>query len=224
MIRLVVVCFFTSLATLDAQIPNVLALAPYGQFIANMDNYVFIVMQRDEPLKAEEIIAEFSRVRYGPVIDTLDVMENGEGFTIRSNQQIGWVKFKVKWQDTVLNALSPPILIRYIPAVAKLSNHRAGEDKSMPAGEMKAQFGLYCAIECCGFDAKCTIESFEMYRISKDNLAERTFNKGPVFQEEAKRILANTQPGDLFLFRKIFYLTPGTPFAQPAEDMTFVIE
>ena len=74
MIRLVVFCFFSSLATLEAQIPNVLALAPYGQFIANMDNYVFIVMQKDEPLKAEEIIAEFSRMRYGPTV-----------FPIRSN-------------------------------------------------------------------------------------------------------------------------------------------
>ena len=93
----------------------------------------------------------------------------------------------------------------------------------MPNGEFKAQQGVAAVLDGFDFDAKCEIESFEVYRQAKRADAVSMKNTGARFSG-ARQLVDMAVPGDLFYFDEIKARCPGDAAGRKINSMTWKIK
>lgn len=110
-----------------------------------------------------------------------------------------------------------------IRAVIRVSMIEANSERKMSAKELKSQRRLVATVECCGLDTKCAISEFELIKIGMDNNVSRVKNVGEEFEERSYNLIRTAEPGDIYIFRNIYYRCPGSG-KERAEDMIFELE
>ncbi len=183
-----------------------------------VDNSISIVVNQDEPIELEQVSAEI----YGLEGEqdesyTATIRKEGSMFVVRINKGMICI-LKVKTKNGVVKK---EFHVSAIKPVIRLGKHR---NTALKNGEFKAQGGLIAFVECCGFDARCDVKSFEVLRITAQDQLFRASNVGGKFTEAALLLIRAAQPGDVFLFRKIMYRCPGDKDALQDDDFTIEIE
>lgn len=186
--------------------------------IAKIDNPIRIIAQQKEPVSISQLTATFQG--YDSEKEPIEIVE-GKGYFIINPDSIGIVEIHVTVGDTVETKI---LRVKPIEAVGRLGIHKANSDTKIGVGEFKAQMGIIANIECCGFDAKCSVFGFQIIRISNRNQVERIINKGGRFEEETREIIMKAESGDIYIFRQIKYKCPGSEKSQRLDDMIFEIE
>ena len=102
-----------------------------------------------------------------------------------------------------------------------LGAKRGGE---MKATEFRAQQGIYAQINCCGFDAKCQMVSYEVTRIDAQKSKTRMTNTGARFTPEVRPLIDRAQAGDTYIFSEANVRCPGDKVARILGPMTFKIK
>ncbi|MBK8405258.1 MAG: hypothetical protein IPL25_14625 [Saprospiraceae bacterium] len=198
--------------------PTISIKTYYEGFLINSDNPILIIARQKQPIILEQVSAFFQS--YNENSYPLEIYGNNGNFYIHPDS-LGWVTITVK---TETDTLSENFRTRQIPAIGYLSGHRANRDEKISVNDMKTQLGLIPVVECCGFDIKCNIKSFETILISTKNKVFKTKNNGGRFNDETLKIIKNTRSGDIYIFRNIKYRCPGDIFPQRLDDMTFEVE
>lgn len=188
--------------------------------IAKVDNPIRIVAHQKEPVSLSQLNATFQGYDYDSEKNPIEIVE-GKGYFIINPDSIGIVEIHITVGDTIE---IKTLRVKPIEAVGRLGTYQANSDTKIGAGEFKAQLGIIANIECCGFDAKCSVFGFQTIRISNQNQVERRINKGSRFEEETREIIMKAESGDIYIFRQIKYKCPGSKKPQRLDDMTFEIE
>lgn len=189
---------------------------------AGVDNYFSVVAQQRGPVSLEQLDACFFPWMYSEGHPPIPMkIEEKYGWFILHPDSIGQVILPVRLENQID---SVKLRVKPIPVEGYLSRYKGDRDEQIPAGEMRAQQGLFAYVNCCGFDARCKVEEFQVVRIPKNSPARRAFNKGARFEGQALELIHQAAPGDIYLFRKIFYRCPGHSFPQKLRDMIFEVK
>jgi hypothetical protein len=186
--------------------------------IAKIDNPIRFVEQQNESVSIHQLNATFQA--YNSTKVPIEIVEGAGDFIIRPDT-IGIVEINITIGDTVE---TKTLIVKPLEAVGRLGVYGANTDEKISIGAFKAQMGIIARVECCGFDAKCTVLGFQMLRISNRNQVERAVNKGGRFEEHAVKIIMKAGSGDIFIFRQIKYRCPASEKSQRLDDMIFEIE
>ncbi len=187
-------------------------------FVAPTDNNFRIIAQQNHPVTIDQLSATFT-FKTGKT-SSINIQDRDGYFTIHPDS-LGIIKISIALKDTIETRSFNVVPIW---AIGHLSSFKANQDIKIGIGEFKAQRGLTAVVECCGFDAKCSLLNYEVIRVSKLNRAERNKNKGDSYDANTKIIIDHAASGDLYIFRKIFYRCPLAEKPQRLDDMTFEIE
>ena len=85
---------------------------------------------------------------------------------------------------------------------------------SLTNGAFKAQGGMVAAVECCGFDAKCKVDSYFITRITLGGSAETAINTGARFDSTGRALIDKAMAGDTYIFSNISARCPGDTAAR----------
>ena len=103
-----------------------------------------------------------------------------------------------------------PFRVKKIPDPAPVlgagPNRKGG---SMPSGEFKANRGLAAILEGFDFDARCSIQSYELVWVAKRQDAVAEKNEGGTYGAGAARLADKAKPGDVYYFNDIKGRCPG---------------
>ncbi|HMG14566.1 MAG TPA: GldM family protein [Saprospiraceae bacterium] len=186
--------------------------------VVNVDNYFRIVAQQLKPVTIDQLSATLEtnkNVKY-----SINIQVEKGYFWIHPDS-IGKIEIKIKLKDTIETKI---FQVEPIVAVGRFANYKANGDAKISVGEFKAQGGIIASVECCGYDAKCTVLGYQVIRISSNNLVTRGINKAEHFDKNTRFIIDQAKPGDLFIFRNIFCRCPSALKPQRLDDMTFEIK
>ncbi|MEI2695417.1 MAG: GldM family protein [Saprospiraceae bacterium] len=112
--------------------------------------------------------------------------------------------------------------VKRIPTpIPMLSDKRGG---AMPNGVFKAQQGVIPVLEGFEFDAKCTIQGYNLVRVAPRQDAQIVANTGGRFSPQASALINAAKPGDRYLFELIKGRCPGDAAARDLGDMSFQIK
>jgi len=186
--------------------------------VLKYDNPFRIVVQQTEPVSIKQLNATIQVNNSEKV--PIEIVEKNGFFIIRPDT-IGMVEISITIGDTIETR---NIIVKPLEAVGQFGIHGANSDKKIGIGEFKSQLGVAANIECCDIDGKCTVLGFQMLRIGKRNIVERTVNKGAKFEEPAIEIIMKAESGDIFIFRQIEYTCYGSGEPQRLDDMIFEIK
>jgi gliding motility-associated protein GldM len=119
-----------------------------------------------------------------------------------------------------LSPTSFPYRVKRIPdPVMMMSKSRGGR---MSVAEFKAQTGIMAVLEGFDFDAKCTVQDFNVVRVRKGDAVEAQ-NRGGKFGSEVQRLQDGAQRGDIFYFEKIKVKCPGDALPRDLGAMMFTL-
>lgn len=186
--------------------------------VVGIDNPIRIVAQQNEPVSINQLNAYFQVYNSKKV--PIEIVEGNGYFVIRPDT-IGTVEMNITIGDTIE---IKTLRVRPIEAVGRLSMYGANTDEKIGVGEFKAQRGIMAVVECCGFDARCSVLEFQTIRISNQNQVERRINKGGRFEEATREVVLKAESGDIYIFRQIKYKCPGSEKPQRLDDMIFEIK
>jgi len=111
--------------------------------------------------------------------------------------------------------------VKRIPdPVARLSQKAGG---GMSPGEFKAQPGVGAFLDNFDFDAKCTIDGFQLVRVAKRADPEFATNKGGRYDVEAQRLVDKATAGDRYFFDNVKARCPGDVAGREINSMVFTI-
>lgn len=107
-----------------------------------------------------------------------------------------------------------------VPKIGRGPTERGG---SMGAGTFKAQKGVYGDLEDFVFDARCSIDGFEVTRVParQDPITEP--NRGGNFSGRAATLVEMAKPGDIYYIDNIKGRCPGDIAGRPLSGMIFKI-
>ena len=112
--------------------------------------------------------------------------------------------------------------VKRIPdPVPMLSKNRGGE---IGSGEFKAQGGLIAQLEGFDFDAKCTIQGFNLVYVPKREDPIPAVNGGAKYTDQSQRLVQRAKPGDIYYFENIKAKCPGDPAGRPLGSIAFKIK
>ena len=217
-VLLLIVCSNVSLAQESDQLfIEVLTDEKNGNdFVAGIYNYFKVYVREGEAVRLDQIEARFITTedyledRPG---NPIEVREKGGRFFIHP-KEIGIIELQINRKEGIEKQAIGVVPIR---AVCYLGGKKSG---AISAKEIAAQKGIIASIECCGFDARCKVMSYELIRISRKNKAQKIVNEGAKFNETALRIIQKAKAGDIYIIRQITYRCPATETLK-AEDMFF---
>lgn len=129
------------------------------------------------------------------------------------------------------DTLQQTMVVQYLTAVCRVGRFKATQfhtgqaaiDKKITKAALQQQLGVTALVECCGFDAKCTVTSFEIIHIDNAAPATRLSNNGGRFSVATQALLQQASSGDIYIFRKIYYRCPATPI-QRGQDILLEVE
>ena len=186
--------------------------------VAKIDNPIRIVAQQKEPVSIEQLngTLHVSKSLKLPI----EITERNGYFYIRPDT-IGLVEINITIGDTTetMHLRAKPL-----EAVGRLGGRSANTEEKFGPEEFKTQRGIIANVECCGFDARCTVLEFHVIRINKRNQVERAINKGGTFEEQTWKITTKAESGDIFIFRQIRYRCHKSGSPQRLDDMIFEIK
>ena len=93
---------------------------------------------------------------------------------------------------------------------------------AVPSGSMAANSGVIPKLENFDFDAKCSIQSYVLYRIPRREDPQQANVSGPS-SAEAERLCRMARPGDSYQYMEIKARCPGDNAARSLGSMSFVI-
>ncbi|MFZ4425935.1 MAG: gliding motility protein GldM [Saprospiraceae bacterium] len=138
-------------------------------------------------------------VKAGSVTNEATIGVSGEGLPLSS------FKFRVK---------------RIPDPVAKLGTSTGGD---IGNGEFKAQAGLVPILENFDFDARCTIQGFNLiYSAPRQDPVEIS-NPGAVFNAESRAAINKAKPGDRYFFDNVRAKCPGDDVGRKINSLAFKI-
>ena len=105
--------------------------------------------------------------------------------------------------------------------VARLGNM---EDGSVGNGTFKAQKGIIAWLDNFDFDAKCSIDGFEVTRVPKRQDPVTAPNRGGTLSGKADNIVSAAKPGDQYFFRNIKARCPGDKAGRKVNSLVFTIK
>ena len=193
-----------------------------NELIAGIDNYISILAMQDSSLSKEQISA-FSipideHIGEDNPIELKVEKEYGR-YLIRPDS-IGIVKFHIRLNTAIVFY---NLRVKPLDAVCRLGGYKANSESKIPKAIFKAQKGIVAHVECCGFDARCKMLSYEVIRIPVNEISSKSYNLGGEFQETTSNLIRQAESGDLYIFRNIYYRCT-TPEKQRSEDMIVEIE
>jgi gliding motility-associated protein GldM len=100
------------------------------------------------------------------------------------------------------------------------SGKRSG---AVGSGEMAANAGLIAKLENFDFDARCSIQSYVLFRIPRREDPQQANVNGPT-NGEAERLCRMAKPGDSYQYMEIKARCPGDGAARNLGSMSFVIK
>jgi gliding motility-associated protein GldM len=106
------------------------------------------------------------------------------------------------------------------PIAITTFNKRSG---AVGSGEMASFGGLIAKLENFDFDAKCSIQSYVLFRVPRREDPQQANVSGPT-NGEAQRICGMAKPGDQYQFMEIKARCPGDGAARSLGSMGFVIK
>ncbi len=170
--------------------------------ISTEDNSKYIIRIKNNYNSPEELLEELENLP--PKKDALPygIIE----LKIQSSEKTTYQRFRVK-------QIPDPSLW--------LGNYRPGNIK---AEKFRVQKGLIAVLENLDFDARCTVKSFSILRISKQGKRFFLENGGPKFKEETTVLVENAQAEDIYLFDNIKCKCPGDGTARNLDSIIFHIK
>ncbi len=97
--------------------------------------------------------------------------------------------------------------VKRIPdPVAKIAGTTSG---TMGNGEFKAQGGVIAELENFDFDARCDIAGFELIYAAPRQDPVPVTNPGPRFNSQARNLINQAKPGDVYYFNNVRAKCPG---------------
>ena len=112
--------------------------------------------------------------------------------------------------------------VKRIPdPVAQLGNSQGGK---MGVGEFKAQAGVPVILHNFDFDARCKVQGFILTRIPKNEDRIEVVNQGARYSADAKKIISEALPGDVYTFEEVKAKCPGDPAGRMINSMVFKIK
>jgi len=189
-------------------------------FISGIENYFKVVAQQEKEIGLNQIKAVFKSYDSSDEIE-IEIRESSSNYFIINPNSLGMIKIEISLEDAVEYKW---FHIKPLKAVGRLSKYTANHETKISAGEFKAQKGITANVECCGYDARLKVISYELIRIGSSGTVERGFNGGGKFKRKVKSIISRASSGDLFIFRKIYYKSLRSEEIQRLEDMTFEIK
>jgi gliding motility-associated protein GldM len=108
-----------------------------------------------------------------------------------------------------------------IPKMGRGPTEKGGK---MGAGTFKGQKGVYADLEDFVFDARCTIDGFELTRVParQDPVTEK--NSGGTFRGRVATLVGMAKPGDIYYIDGIKGRCPGDIAGRPLSGMIFKIK
>ncbi len=111
--------------------------------------------------------------------------------------------------------------VKRIPdPVARLSTSQGG---GMSSGEFKAQAGVGAFLDAFDFDARCTIEGFQLVRVARRADPEFATNRGGRYGPEAQALVDKAAPGDRYFYENVQAKCPGDVANRSINSMVFLI-
>ena len=101
-----------------------------------------------------------------------------------------------------------------------LGRHIGG---AIPLAEFKAQQGLVPILENFDFDAKCSVDKFEMTRVRNGDASTST-SRTARFSGDTRRLIDNAKRKDIFYFDNIKVRCPGDEAGRRMPGMFFTIK
>lgn len=114
--------------------------------------------------------------------------------------------------------------VKKIPnPVAYLTNGKM--DGQVKSGTMRVQGGIMAKLENFDFDAKCSIQSYDMYYTPKrQDPVPIMGNKGGKFTGKAKQAITKAKNGDVYQFVSVKARCPGDTNGRPINGLSFNIK
>lgn len=94
----------------------------------------------------------------------------------------------------------------------------------IPSGVMRAQSALMAVLENFDFDAKCSIQSFSVVKVRKNEDPQQANNNGGEFSSDTRRIVGTANAGDNIAFMQIMGRCPGDVAARSLGSMSFFVK
>lgn len=111
--------------------------------------------------------------------------------------------------------------VKRIPdPIARLGKSNGGK---MGTGEFKAQSGLIAWLDNFDFDAKCSIQGFQMTYVPKRADPVPAINGGGAFTGQASNLVNMAKPGDMYYFDEVKARCPGDAAGRPINSLAFQI-
>ena len=144
--------------------------------------------------------------------------DNDNNYTVRINKP-GEVSLTMTGENGF--SLTKKFRGKQIPdPIAKLATgQRSG---AVPSGSMAANSGLVAILENFDFDARCSIQSYVLFRIPRREDPQQANVTGPS-NGEAERLCRMAKPGDSYQYMEIKARCPGDQAARSLGSMSFVI-
>ncbi|MFT6360098.1 MAG: gliding motility-associated protein GldM [Saprospiraceae bacterium] len=156
----------------------------------------------------------------------MNVSANGINLTKKSSgEYIAIPERKGEATITVSGGSLDPTTLKYkikkIPnPTMKLGNNTGG---SIRLAEFKAQQGLIPILENFDFDAKCSVDGFEITRVRNGDAATAK-NRKARFGSETRRLIDKAALKDIFYFNNIKVRCPGDDAGRKMPEMFFNIK
>ena len=98
------------------------------------------------------------------------------------------------------------------------------EGSRISIGAFKAQSMLRAVLKEFDFDAKCSIASFTITRLTKHKEVIPVFNVGGLFQIDTKKLVSQADHGDVYYFDDIKAHCPGDVAGRNIGSLVFSIK
>ena len=107
--------------------------------------------------------------------------------------------------------------------VVKLAGRTSG---AIPNGEMRAQIALNPELENFDFEARCSVQSYEMIHTARrqDPVLIPVTTPGERFPPQAKAAIEKAAPGDQYIFMNMKVRCPGDAVARTVPGLSFTIK
>jgi len=161
-------------------------------------------------------------------VSSYDIKVSASGLKLKKKNGGNYVAKPTKIGEgsiTISGGALKPVTKKYrikkIPdPVMRLGSKTGG---SMKKAEFQAQQGLIPILENFDFNAKCSVDGFEVTRVRNGD-ASTAVNKSARFKGDAQRLIKNAKRKDVFYFEKIKVRCPGDEVGRKMPEMYFNIK
>ncbi|MCH2081712.1 MAG: hypothetical protein MK226_04935 [Saprospiraceae bacterium] len=172
----------------------------------------------DNPVSVAAAGVPTSSLRVGMSGGGGKIKRSGSGYMVNVDKP-GEAKITISGEGV---SQSFPFRVKRIPdPVARLSKKAGG---TMGNGEFKAQGGVGAFLDNFDFDAKCSIQGYNLVYVAKRQDPVEAVNRGGRYTDKSKRLVMKAKPGDIYYFDNVKARCPGDKVGRPINSMVFKIK